>query len=473
MVDINLKNIQDKALAINLDPTFYGAFAEIGAGQEVTRNFFKVGAAAGTIAKTISAYDMTMSDAIYGRDEGERYVSQERLNKMLHREFTIVKQRIEKEGDERCFFAFADTIATTAFGKTDNGNGWIGVRFQHEPNADPSNIVIHINLKEIQPNLQQDAVGILGVNLLFAAFYLAQQKEMIVPSLLHDLSVNQVSIDMIRVTGPAFKGVNSRLLCLDLVKHGLAEGILFGGLGQICQPKDALYNKSLLVLRGGFRPPTLLNLDMIKSGMQCLCKNIDVSDYSSILTIAEISMNRLRERGEVDNADFLARVHILNELGFKVLISNKREYHCLSSYLSELTKKKISFVAKTHNVEELFEDGRYSTEQGGIFGALGGMFGQSKQLFVYPDEKEDGDNGLKSLSDAKIDSSFKPLLDYLISNNFIVEIKDLDSSVTHIWSRRVVDMIEAGDESWEEMVPDNVKKQVKLNSLFGYKAKSL
>lgn len=470
MVDINLKSVQDKALAINLDTTFYGAFAEIGAGQEVTRNLFKAGAAAGTIAKTISAYDMTMSDAIYGRDEGERYVSQERLNKMLHREFTLVKQRLEKEADQRCFFSFADTIATTGFGKTDHGHGWLGVRFQHESHAEPSNITIHVNLKDIQPNLQQDTIGILGVNLLFAAFYLSQKKEMIVPSLIHNLTTRQVAIDMIRVTGPAFKGVNSRLLCLDLVKYKLAEGILFGGLGQIFQPKDALYNKSLLIMRGSFRPATLINLDMIKSGMQCLCKNIDVTDFNNILTIAEISMNRLRERGEVDNADFLARVEILNELGLRVLISNKREMYCLSQYVSELTKKKIAFVAKTHNLEEFFEKSRYSNEQGGILGALGGMFGESKQLYVYPDEDENGE--LIPLDSISLTNEQNHLLSYLKENNFLVEITELDKSVAHIWARKVVDLIEAGDDKWETMVPDNVKKKVKQYSLFGYKSNS-
>lgn len=468
MVDINLKNTNDKALAINLDETFYGAFAEIGAGQEVTRNFFKVGAAAGTIAKTISAYDMTMSDAIYGHDEGERYVSQERLNKMLYREFSLVKQRLEKEADKRCFFAFADTIATTAFGKSDYGHGWLGVRFQHEPHAEPSNIVIHVNLKDIQPTLQQDAVGVLGVNLLFASFYLANNKEMIVPSLLHDLSKRRLSIDMIRVTGPAFQGVNSRLLCLDLVKYELAEGILFGSAGQICQPKDALYNKTLLVLRGGFRPPTLLNLDMIKSGMQKLCQNIPVEDYNTILTLAEISMNRLRERGEVNNSDFLARVEMLNDLGLRVIISNKKEFFGLSRYLSSLTKKRVAFVAKTHNLKEFFETKRYSTEQGGILGALGGMFGNRKQLYIYPDKSDDG-KGLISLDSIDIDKQFVPLLKYLIDSDFIQEITELDASVTKIWSRKVAEMIAQGDEQWERMVPDSVKHKVKTYGLFAYK----
>lgn len=468
MVNINLKNTNDKALAINLDETFYGAFAEIGAGQEVTRNFFKAGAAAGTIAKTISAYDMTMSDAIYGRDEGERYVSQERLNKMLHREFSLVIQRLDKESHNRCFFAFADTIATTAFGKSDYGHGWLGVRFQHEPHAEPSNIVIHVNLKDIQPTLQQDCIGVLGVNLLFASFYLSQNKEQIVPSLLHDLSTRRISIDMIRVTGPAFKGINSRLLCLDLVKYELTEGILFGSAGQICQPKDALYNKTLLVLRGGFRPPTLLNLDMIKSGMQKLCQNIPVEEYNSILTLAEISMNRLRERGEVDNTDFLARVEMLNDLGLRVIISNKKEYFGLSRYLSGLTKKRVAFVAKSHNLKEFFESKRFSTEQGGILGALGGMFGNRKQLYIYPDQCDDG-KGLLSLDDLDIDKQFSSLLDYLRSNDLIQEITELDESVTDIWSRKVAEMIEQSNSRWEKMVPDSVKHKIKTYKLFGYK----
>jgi hypothetical protein len=266
--------------------------------------------------------------------------------------------------------------------------------------------------------------------------------------------------------------VNSRLLCVDLVKHDLAEGILFGSLGQICQPKDALYRKSLLVVRGSFRPPTLLNLDMIKTGMQYLCKNISVEDYSSILTIAEISMNVLLERGgEVDNSDFLARVELLNDLGFRVLISNKREFYSLSQYLSGLTKKKIAFVAKTHNLEELFEADRYSTLEGGLLGALGGLFGKRKQLYIYPDVKEDLKT-LKSFDDLKISDDQRYILNYLLENRFIQEIDQsiIDKDVIAIWSREVAQMIASGDEQWQELVPSHVKKKVLEHRLFDLKS---
>ncbi len=165
-----LLETEQKALEINLDEKVYGSFAEIGAGQEVARHFFQVGAAAGTIAKTISAYDKVMSDKIYGIESTGRYVCESRVYKMLDHEYELMESRLENDRPNSCFFAFADSVAAINYQRTIRGSGWLGIRFQLSPGGVPNDLVIHVKMLDNDNQLQQQAIGILGVNLIYACY---------------------------------------------------------------------------------------------------------------------------------------------------------------------------------------------------------------------------------------------------------------------------------------------------------------
>src|SRR5580704_18108709 len=223
---------REKALRINLDPKRYGTFAEIGAGQEVARWFFRVGAAAGSISKSISAYDMAVSDAIYGRCK--RYVSRERLQSMLDHEHGLNLERLRpSRGDSTAFFAFADTVAARNFQGTNECHGWMGVKYQAHPRDADSQIILHVRMLDRENGLQQEALGIVGVNLLYAAFFLHHKPELMVESLLDNLSTQRIEIDMIEFAGIEFRHVDNRVMSLKLVQLGLTGAAMFGPSGEV------------------------------------------------------------------------------------------------------------------------------------------------------------------------------------------------------------------------------------------------
>lgn len=253
---------QQKALEINLDSRKYGTFAEIGAGQEVVRWFFQAGAAAGTIAKSISAYDMVVSDAIYGR--APRYVSRERLQTMLDYEYDLLLERLsEKRGAETDFFAFANTVTARSYRGNDECHGWMGVKYQATPGSEPSQIVIHVRMLDKENPAQQEALGILGVNLLHGALFHYEVPDDLLSSLLDNLSTERIEVDMVKFSGPAFQGLDHRLASLKLVQLGLSDAAMFSAAGEVLQPAEVLYKKPVLVERGSFRPVTYVNLDML------------------------------------------------------------------------------------------------------------------------------------------------------------------------------------------------------------------
>ena len=287
---------KQKAFQINLDTTIYGSFAEIGAGQEVVRHFFRAGGAAGTVVKTMSAYDMKFSDDIYGQEKnGGRYVSESRILKMLEHEFSLLEERLEDRRDTTCFFAFADTVAAKSYGRKTRHHGWMGLRFQHEPTAPVSEIMIHVRMLDKENLQQQEALGYIGVNLIYACFHHTGSRELFVHSLIDNLSTDRIEIDMIRIQGPAFRGRDSRLFSLELVKRNFCKAVMFDAKGQVLQASDALYGKNVVLCRGSYRPPTLLNLDMLEKGTKSFREEIN-SDGKDILVVPEISMSKLVER---------------------------------------------------------------------------------------------------------------------------------------------------------------------------------
>ncbi len=462
---------RQKALEINLNPNIYGAFAEIGAGQEVARHFFRAGGAAGTIAKSISAYDMTMSDAIYGKEKSGRYVCEERLQKMLDTEYEILISRLSDiRSQETTYFAFANTVSAKSFKGTGDNHGWIGVKFQHRPDAKPSQVIMHVSMLDAENLQQQEALGFIGVNLLYAIYFMRDDREKFIQSLMDGLTTSRIKIDMISVKGEAFKNMDSRLLCLELVKMKLCEAVIFDVDGRVLQASEVLYKKNVLVVRGGYRPPTNLSLDMLECGLRRFKSSLESQEKDNVIVIPEISMSLLLDRGTVDNEDFLARVDLLSALGQKVLISNSESYSDLNMFFTKYAKKKIAFVMASYNLEEILNKSRYNENKCGLglIGSVGKLLEPQTTLYIYP-ARDDEQSEIKTIDSISVSDDLMFLLLYLKENQFIVDIDDFNPQVISIWSRRVLKMIQDGTPGWEDFVPVSVANTVKKKCLFGAK----
>ena len=455
-----------KALQINLDPQKYGTFAEIGAGQEVARRFFLVGGAAGTIAKTMSAYDMTFSDAIYGT--ADRYVSRVRLNTMLDHEYHLLLERLDKKlGGERTFFVFADTVAARSFKQHNESHGWLGVRFQTQPRSEPSQIIVHVRMLDEANADQQEALGVVGVNLLYGAFY-QSQPERLISSLQENLAPERMQIDLIIFSGPAFPEVDNRLMNLQLVSQGLTDAVMYKADGETVQPAEIFYKKALLVERGSFRPVTYATNDMLEGARRQFLKQSGCSE-KDLVVLMEMTLENLLSEGQLNHADFLQRVDILATLGRTVLISKFGEYYRLAGYLSRYTNKMIGLVMGVPSLHEIFDEKYYLNLEGGILEALGRMFKHGLKLYVYPIINEKTGK-LVTATQTEVASNLRSLFQYLIDNRYIEEITDYQKDFLRIYPSTVLAKLKAGDESWEEMVPPEVAQIIKEREFFGYRA---
>ena len=463
-----LKSIgtKQKALKINLDRSIYGSFAEIGAGQEVAANFFKAGGASGTIAKTISAYDMAFSDAIYGEEESGKYVCEPRLIKMLNREYKLLQVRLTESAAEKRFFAFADTVSALNYQKTNDAHGWIGLRFQLRPNGPVNNVVIHVNMLDNDNVLQQQALGIIGVNLLYGCYFYPDDPEKLLLSLLDDLSTDRIEIDMIRFEGADFKEVDNRLMSLYLVKHGYTQAAVFGPDGNVMQPYDALSKKHIVAIRGRFRPVTNIFLDMLKKGQSQFEQEADVDD-DKICVLSELTLRSLEDgKHNINEKDFLDRVDILCSLGQTVLISNFHEYFKLVAYLSRFSKLKMALIMGMPNLEYIFDEKHYTHVEGGILSAFANLFGHKIKLYLYPTIDDQG--AVLNLKSFKPAPHLKGLYQYLMDNSKLEDIKKSDEKLMNIRTDKVLDMIQQGPGEWEQLVPSSVAAMIKENALFGF-----
>jgi hypothetical protein len=461
---------KQKALAINLDPSIYGSFAEIGAGQDVAANFFRAGASSGTIAKTMSAYDMTFSDVIYGTQKGGRYVSEARLIAMLEKEYGLLIERLaEKRGDRTTFFAFSDTMAALNYHKTNEGHGWMGVRFQLEPDGACNDVVIHVKLLDNDNVLQQQAVGILGVNLIYACFYYHTAPNIFLLSLMDNLSKDAFQIDMIRFEGPNFVNVDNRLMSLHLVKYGFSDATLFGPDGKNQQPSEVFHKKHIMVIRGRFRPVINVHLDMLSNGVKQFIQEPGV-DKENVVVMTEVTLQALKERNadpaaDIDEKDFLDRVDILCALGQNVLISDFHEYYKLIAYLSRITRLKMGVVMGFPNLEYIFSEIHYQDLSGGILESFATLFSQNVKLFIYPTLR----NGV--IYDCLRFNPPAHLIDlyrYLITNNKIEDIRHYQERNLQVQTDKVLELIKQGVEGWEQYVPAEVAAMIKERCLFGY-----
>src|SRR6202048_1286305 len=484
-----------KALTINLDEAKYGTFAEIGAGQEVARQFFQAGGAAGTIAKSISAYDMKFSDEIYGK--AARYVSKERLAKMLEHEYAYLIQRLkEVRGDRSTFFVFADTVAARNFKGTNECHGWMGVRFQAEPGSACSDIIMHVRMWDKENILQQQALAIIGVNLIYGAFYYLNDQDKFIQSLVDNLSIDRIEVDMINFSGPLFENVDNRLMSLKLVEYGLTNAVMFGPQGEVLQPSEVLHKKAILVERGSFRPVTLVNEDMIRCALAQFLQE-PVLQGVDILVLMEITMHNLLASGNIDHEDFLARVDTLAAIGNYVLISNYREFYRLTSYFRRYTKQMVGGVIGINNLLEVFNEKYYENLEGGILESFGRLFKNLIKLYIYPMRKTAYDRycmtnptecptplpgtSLHPLGadvwvnavNLQVELHLRNLYAHLLENHYIAAIVGYDASIMDIFSRDVLNKIQIGETGWERMVPEKAAAIIKERHLFGFRQPSV
>ena len=455
-----------KALQINLDASKYGTFAEIGAGQEVARCFFRVGGAAGTVAKTISAYDMAVSDAIYG--PSNRYVSRQRLQAMLDYEFDLLLQRLDTTRGDKCtFFVFANTVATHSYTRQEEGHGWLGVRFQSRPRGDSSEIVIHVRLLDQENVREQEALGIIGVNLIHGAFYLHGQPELLIGSLMDDLTRARLEVDMIKFSGPCFTGVDNRLMCLQLVEQDLTDAAMFTAAGESVIPGEVLYKKPVLVERGSFRPVTNLTLDLLERALEQFRREPLVQGESPVV-LMEMTLRQLLVNERMDHRDFLDRVDTLSALGQTVLISNFRRYHRLVGYLSRHTGKMIGLPLGVTRLREVLDEKFYTDLPGGLLESLGTLFKNSTKVYAYPAvERKTG--SVITVQNLEVPPNLRHLYAHLVENGCVEGIRDFNAGYLSIYSADVLNRIKASDPAWEKLVPPAIVEVIKAKQLFDYR----
>jgi len=458
---------KSKALRINLNTDIYGTFAEIGAGQETARNFFRSGAASGTIAKAMSAYDKDFSDAIYGLEEDKRYVTQPRLQRMLAHEINLMEDRLSRQKHpDKLFFSYANTVTTIDFAKKFKGHGWVGIRFQLDPLEGYNEIILHLRFKETDARLQQETLGVLGVNLIYGAFYLNDNPKDLVKSFYDNLSNDQLEIDMINFSGPRFMYVDNRLMSLQLLKYGMTNAVMFGPDGNNLLPAQVLYKKNILALRGSFRPVTKVNMDMYEKSKKLFLAEKKVEE-SRTQVIFEITLSNLASEGKINERDFLDRAELLCSLGQNVMITSFQQYFKLVEYFSEFTKERMGLTMGSQNLIEIFDEKYYRNLSGGILEAFGKLFYRDLKVYMYPYHDAASDEYINSES-LKVHPRMKELYKFFKNNGKLVDINNFDKGILDIFSRTVLKMILNGDKGWEEMLPEGIADIIKQKRLFGY-----
>lgn len=463
----NTLDTDQKALEINLNEQIYGTFAEIGAGQEVARIFFKVGAAAGTIAKTMSAYDKTYSDEIYGPEPSGRYVCESRLEKMLDHEYNLLTNRLSDIRPGSKFFVFADTVATLNYSRTIKGNGWLGIRFQLNPDSKPNDIILHVRMLDNTTSQQQSAVGILGVNLLYGVYAFQDDLEKMIMSLVDEIK-GRVHIDMLRITGPDFD-VDNRLLAYWLVKHQLAPITMFNSTGQAIHASNLLYKKNIMVVRSNFRPYTVVTQNLIQSGFEQFRLDCEKDNGKPAYIFTEMMPARKTPGAENDEKDFLERADMLNLLGHSVIVSNCREHEELVDYLNDFKFRKLGIAMGAKKVGKLIREKYEQYAETSLLLGFGKLFQNKVTLYVYPAKPSSQDDLLTS-KNLKVPEELSFLYKHLLDNGRIVDIKNYRKEILHIFTKTALKKLRKGEEDWETLVPGQVADYIKKNNALGLKS---
>ncbi len=461
-------SVEQKALRVNLDPDIYGTIAEIGAGQEVAAQFFRAGASSGTVAKTISAYDMGISNSFYGETHSKRYVSEERLKKMLSVEYNqLVSSLRSKRPENTCFFAFANTVSAINYQKTNESHGWIGIKFQLHPGHEPNEIILHVKMYEKDKILQQRTIGILGVNLIYAAYHYHNYLNSFLHSLMDFISRDKLEIDMLRMSGPELDHIDNRLLCLQLVKNKMTNAAVFDSKHNVKTPSDIFYKKNIMVLRGSFRPITYVAIDMLNKGFETFKKN-NPESHGETMLFCEISIDNLLKDQEFDEIDFLNRADLINGMGINVMVSNLQHHYEFASYFDIYKIFKLGIIIGSLTLKDLFKEKYYEGLSGGIIEGFGKLFKNNVKMYVYPAEQK-GVDELMTSENIKIEDETRLLYEFLVKSNKIVQINNINKDQLYIFSRTVLKLIQEGNSEWEKMVPSNVAENIKKKSMFGYK----
>ncbi|MEN9304417.1 MAG: hypothetical protein RL264_2846 [Bacteroidota bacterium] len=457
---------EEKALKINLTSDIYGCFAEIGAGQEVAANFFKAGGSSGTIAFTQSAYDMKVSDSMYG--VASRYVCEERLHTMLETEYNHLAETLPKKHKEARFFAFCNTVESLNYHKTNQGQGWVGIRFQLHLNGPVNDIILHIKMHDNSHKGQQEALGILGVNLIHASYFHTDNLDNFLEAIVQRLPRDRMEIDMLRVKGPDFYNVDNRVIALNLVKRGITDATLFNPKKEVLQPATALYKKNILLMRGRFRPVTKVHLDMIHQGKTAFLREERV-DEKKVSVVFELTLKDLTADGKISDSDFLDRAELLCSLGYTVMISNYLKHYKMVEYLSAISKGSLmGVILGVYNLNTIFDERYYDNLPGGLLEAFGRGFGHNVKLYVYPAlNVEDG--SLYNLDNMRLAKNLVGLMHYMRDNDKMAPIEEYDKQLLHIHSDDVLSKIKAGASSWENDVPESVVTAIKKMELFGFR----
>lgn len=458
----------DKARTVNFDTSIYGSFAEIGAGQEVTRFFFQAGGASKTIAKTMSAYDMTFSDAIYGPEKSKRYVCESRLMKMLDKEYSLIEKRLgpTRAKDTR-FFAFANTVAAKSAERGINeGHGWLGVRFQTTPGGPVHDVIVHIKTKDARNVLQQETVGIVGTNLIYACFFKNKDPRDFVLSLMDNLDRIRVDINYIRFSGPQFKSFDNHVLNLFLVQNNFADAVTFDATGSVIEPGDLFFGKHVVVLRGRFRPITKVHMDIIESGLAHAIKTHKEFNKKNVLVLAELTINNLITSEKIDIKDFLDRVGTLAAMGIPVMISNFSQFYKLKIYFNQIKHTDMRILMGANILKNVFDEKYYDDLQGGILEGLGDIFKSNCKILVYPFKDKNETVTANSYTPPK---NLENIYKHFLSNSMIQDVIPLDKNCLDIDTQKILGEIKSKNKIWEGKVPPQVTEIIKKQKLFGYK----
>ena len=460
-------SVQRKSLRINLNENIYGTFVEIGAGQEVARHFYRVGAASGTIAKSMSAYDKSFSDSIYGKEEDSRYVTQNRLDKMLTHEMNLLEKRISrKKYPNKFFFVYANTVATIDFVKKFKGHGWMGIKFQTDPKDDYSEIKLHLRFHQNEAKLQQESLGIMGVNLIYGAFYKHNEPLKLMKYLYDHIDDQSIEIDTINFSGPLFKDVDNRLISLELVRLGMTDAVVFDETGTNVLPAQVLYKKNILTLRGSYRPITKVNEEMFKKSLEAFLEEEGVKKENTIVLL-EITLSNLRSTGDIDDSDYLDRAKLLCSLGHMVMISNFSEYYKLVKYLTSYTTKQLGLTMGVTNLIEIFDEKYYDGVKGGILEAFGNIFKNNMKIYLYPVLDKQKDTVIDS-TNLKLEDNMKEFYKYFKVNDKIRDL-EFNKDYLNIFSKDVLKQIKNNTPGWEDKLPEGVSDLIIKKKMFGYK----
>ena len=457
---------KEKSVHINIDSMYYGSIAEIGGGQETARHLFQAGGASNTVAKTISAYDKSFSDHFYNQGAPSRYVAEDRLEKMVDYEYKELLKILDDKIDQK-FFAFANTVETLNYSKTNQGNGWLGMAIEGSDRNNPNKIYVHVKLLENDTLLQQYSLGTLGINLIYGGLFQWKDPRKILLGLLDNLGTDRMEVDYVYVEGPDMTWVDNRILNLMLVSHNMTPAIMFDQSGKVQQPSDMLYKKNVLLMRGNFRPVTNLVIEFFEKSFEIFKRDEDYRPDNTI-GFCEISLNSLMaDKKMVDEKDFLQRVDLLNLVGQSVMVSRFTRYFELVNYFGQFQMIKLRIAVGMPTFDMILDSSLYTDLRGGLLESIGALFQENVKMYLFPyiDPKIG-----KAIfpDDAHFTGSKKLLWQYLNETRKIIQLQNISEEVIQHTADHITDLIHKGDPELKNYIPEKAFIHIKEKQLFGY-----